>query len=291
MKKRKDAPPPQPADAIPAPEPADPRLLPDYPVGACTPIEILPDGTVCERGYHADGVKWLKLPPKMPRPRPAPPRPKDVAELREWIERTQARWLEYANESSYGSCYRFWAQADLDSLLNGARALGLSPPPLPYPDVSDDPQPGLANIDVLLAWLATLEAPPETDAQPDGTAAAPAPVKPDETPPPPPAKLLASWGEILEALGLKKRDRQKVARLNATRDGPIIIGKKGQQPIVDHAKLLEWWNQLTIDYEVGANRSRDAKPTTAATHKHGRAGVAVPDIGGSERKRRADQKP
>jgi hypothetical protein len=106
-----------------------------------------------------------------------------------------------------------------------------------------------------------------------------------------PAKLLASWGEILGALGLKKHDREKVARLNRTRGGPIKPGQKGQQPIVDCVKLLEWWNRLTIEYEVGENRKRDAKPTTAASYKHGRDGVAIPDIGGSERKRRADRKP
>jgi hypothetical protein len=117
------------------------------------------------------------------------------------------------------------------------------------------------------------------------------PVAEAALPPVAPAKILASWGEILEALGLKKQDREKVARLNRTRDGPIKPGRKGEQPIVNLAKLLEWWNRLTIEYEVGENRSRDAKPTTAASHEHGREGVALPDIGGSERKRRADRKP
>jgi hypothetical protein len=125
----------------------------------------------------------------------------------------------------------------------------------------------------------------------DQVAQAAKPPKTITEPPAPPAKLLASWGEILEALGLKKKDRNKVARLNRTRGGPIKPGKKGQQPIVDHAELLEWWNRLTIEYEVGENRRRDAKPTAAASHEHGRDGVVLPDIGGSERKRRADRKP
>jgi hypothetical protein len=108
---------------------------------------------------------------------------------------------------------------------------------------------------------------------------------------PSPATLLTSWGEILGALGLKKQDREKVSRLNKTRGGPIKPGKRGQQPIVDRLQLLEWWNRLTIEYEVGENRNRDTGPTTAASYEHGRDGVAIPDIGGGERKRRADRKP
>ena len=122
-------------------------------------------------------------------------------------------------------------------------------------------------------------------------AAVSAPQAPDDPPATPPAKILASWSEILEALDLKRKDRTKIARLNKTRGGPIKIGKRGQQPMVDHAKLRQWYDRLLIEYEAGENRARDAKPTTAANYEYGPDGVAIPDIGGGERKRRADWRP
>ena len=47
-------------------------------------------------------------------------------------------------------------------LVNAARALGLTPPPMPFPVVVNDQQQALANIDALLRWLADTSGQPET---------------------------------------------------------------------------------------------------------------------------------
>jgi hypothetical protein len=108
-----------------------------------------------------------------------------------------------------------------------------------------------------------------------------------------PANLLASWREILIALGLKnnRADKGKVSRLNKTRAGPIIISGQGKQPLADKAKLIDWWNKLTIQYETGFNRARDAQPTAENRHDYGRDGEVAPDVSGAIKKRRRDRRP
>jgi DNA-binding MarR family transcriptional regulator len=55
---------------------------------------------------------------------------------------------------------------------------------MPFPVEFSDRQPGLANLDALLRWLAELEAPPATDKLPDESPAVPAqfltPLTPEE---------------------------------------------------------------------------------------------------------------
>ncbi len=106
-----------------------------------------------------------------------------------------------------------------------------------------------------------------------------------------PAVLLASWREILITLGMKnnREDRQKVDRLNTTYGGPIKKSGQGRQPLVDKAKLIEWWNHLEATAQSD-NRRRDATATVAARHKYARDGEAVPDISGGVKRRRKDRR-
>lgn len=145
---RNDTPPPKQADAKPAPQPADPLLL--------------PDDTPYVEGHNPDGTPYRLIARNPADASPAPLRPKSIAELREWIKGTQSIWLEY--EGRDAASYAFWApQRDVDNWLNAIRFLGLTPPPIPFPNVFDDPRHGLATIDALLRWLAELEAPAATD--------------------------------------------------------------------------------------------------------------------------------
>ena len=128
---------------------------------------LLPDDTPYIEGHHTDGTPWRMMKPADPAPRPAPPRPKDVAELREWIVWRQSRLLECDP-----GVLRVWPDS-VGDLLNAARALGLAPPPMPFPVEFNDQQQGLANIDALLRWLADTSGQPETktadvNGQPDG---------------------------------------------------------------------------------------------------------------------------
>ena len=131
---------------------------------------LLYDDTEYIEGQHPDGTPWRMIKPVIPASRPAPPRPKDVAELREWIEQKRSRWLEYKKGEF---AITIWGQGDVDDLLNAARLLGLTPPIMPFPDVGDDPQHGLADFNALLRWLADTSGQPETktadvNAQPEG---------------------------------------------------------------------------------------------------------------------------
>jgi len=112
-------------------------------------------------------------------------------------------------------------------------------------------------------------------------------------PPPLPLPMLTSWREILVALGLKNNheDQGKVSRLNKQYAGPICIPGRGAQPVVDKAKLIEWWNDLEAKVRGARDRSRDAKATAAAQHGYGRDGVVAPDLAGEVKRRRKDRKP
>ena len=110
---------------------------------------------------------------------------------------------------------------------------------------------------------------------------------------PVPVKLLASWREILIALGMKnnREDKQKVSRLNKTYNGPIVIPGAGKQPIADRAKLIEWWNRLEIELHDRRNQARGTTADAESQHDYGRTGKAAPGIGGGVKRRRKDRKP
>jgi hypothetical protein len=109
----------------------------------------------------------------------------------------------------------------------------------------------------------------------------------------PPAEYLASWREILVALGMRDNDedKQKVARLNKTYDGPITIPGQGRQPFAEKTKLLEWWNGLEAKIQAEKDRQRDTQATVSAQHNYAREGVVAPDIAGGVKKRRQNRKP
>ncbi len=117
-----------------APEPRDRRLL--------------PDDMPCIEGKWPDGTPYKIIKPADPAPRPAPLQPKSIDELRERIMERQSRLLECDP-----GALAVWPDSIAD-LLNAARALGLAPPPMPFPGEFHDAQHGLANIDALLRWLA-----------------------------------------------------------------------------------------------------------------------------------------
>jgi hypothetical protein len=108
----------------------------------------------------------------------------------------------------------------------------------------------------------------------------------------PPAVYLTSWREILITLGMHddREDKQKVSRLNNTRNGPIKIPGQGKQPFVEKVPLADWWNNLAVEFQT-ENRQRDAQATVSAQHDYGWGGVVAPDINGGVKKRRWDQKP
>jgi hypothetical protein len=107
-----------------------------------------------------------------------------------------------------------------------------------------------------------------------------------------PNQYLASWREILVALGLKnnREDQQKVKKLNKDYSGPIIIPKRGAQPKSDRKTLIERWNGLEEKFHDSQQRRKDAQATAAAQHPFGQKGIVVPGISGGVRKRRRDRK-
>ena len=92
-------------------------------------------------------------------------------------------------------------------------------------------------VSLATAWLLGHPQAPVVDLSPkhgpQRTAPAPKPEAPAPGEPPAvavatvPVKLLATWGEIIAALGLKKQDRETVYRLNKNRGGPIKTGREG----------------------------------------------------------------
>lgn len=105
-----------------------------------------------------------------------------------------------------------------------------------------------------------------------------------------PAKLLASWREITDALGLKHNEQDKVKSLNKRYNGPIPKPRRGGQPIVEHSKLLEWWNKLAVIQQEMENRDSGERLSVEGQHDYGREGRVVPEIGGSVRKNRSDKR-
>jgi len=101
----------------------------------------------------------------------------------------------------------------------------------------------------------------------------PAPLGGDvEGKPPELPQYLTSWREILIALGFKynQEGKQKVSRLNESYSGPIKTPGQGMQPLVDKAKLLEWWPGLEAKAEEKQRRKQDAQATFASRHDFGR---------------------
>ena len=111
--------------------------------------------------------------------------------------------------------------------------------------------------------------------------------------PPLPKEIIASWREIVIALGMRNNDedKRKVERLNETYNGPIMKPGQGKQPIADKVKLLEWWNNLEKLVESQMDQARDARLTVQDTHAYGREGEVVPEISGQVKKRRKDRQP
>lgn len=106
--------------------------------------------------------------------------------------------------------------------------------------------------------------------------------------PPGPIQLLFNWSEVLEAVGLKNnsQSRSRVAKLNNTHDGPIILPKRGGQPTVDKAKLLEWWNCLETLVAEREQKDLNASETVRNQYKHGKESTVIPGIAGHTKRRR-----
>jgi hypothetical protein len=127
----------------------------------------------------------------------------------------------------------------------------------------------------------------------------------DPPPPPRPFVPLTSWNEILAALNeghdsrvWKNTDqiRSKVRKLNTENNGPIRFKPgKGNQPEVDKAALLEWWNGLRDHYDARNDEenseAKSADQAVAETHLYGAGGTVIPGIAGAEKKRRKLKEP
>jgi hypothetical protein len=102
---------------------------------------------------------------------------------------------------------------------------------------------------------------------------------------------LMNWREILDALGMNCNDesRQRVREMNERYSGPIVVGRRGQQPKVEKTKLIEWWNNLEIQWETGNSRTF-AQDTVRPQHNYSRGGTVVPGIAGSVKERRTKKK-
>jgi hypothetical protein len=101
---------------------------------------------------------------------------------------------------------------------------------------------------------------------------------------------LNTWLDILKTLDLGPRnnaDKAFVLRMNEQRDGPIQIGGRGERPMVDKAKLIEWWDKLDLQQADLEQRRDSRKRTVENSHPYGREGEVVPDIAGGVKKRRS----
>ena len=102
-----------------------------------------------------------------------------------------------------------------------------------------------------------------------------------------PKDYVIGWADILQTLMRDNNptEKGKVERLNELKNGPIIKGGTGQQPIAEKTELIHWWNNLG---ETWTNR-QSVQTNTAATleeqYSHGRDAIVVPGIGGQVKKR------
>jgi hypothetical protein len=104
---------------------------------------------------------------------------------------------------------------------------------------------------------------------------------------------LTNWGAILTRLNLKnnREEKGKVKRLNEKYDGPIKIGKKGEQPWVELPKLLNWWQGLEEEVQRRQQRQENAEQTLRSQHFFGRLGTVLPEISGHIQERRNGKHP
>ena len=123
------------------------------------------------------------------------------------------------------------------------------------------------------------------------TAIIPAPVTAPPEPSSMPKSWLTSWRDITAAVGRNYADRDTIKSLNERLAGPIASNGKGRSPMVDRAKLLEWWDQLDRKYQQSDNEQRGRRLSGESNHKYGRDGEVAPEISGSVKKRRSDKKP
>ncbi len=107
-----------------------------------------------------------------------------------------------------------------------------------------------------------------------------------------PKQYLTSWREVLAALDRKNNETERnlLRRLNADHEGPIIFQGQGKQPFCDKTSLLAWWAGLEDRFRELQDRQRDRQTTVADQYSYGEAGVVVPEIEGSVKRRRRDAK-
>ncbi|MEM9828221.1 MAG: hypothetical protein AAF958_16645 [Planctomycetota bacterium] len=103
-----------------------------------------------------------------------------------------------------------------------------------------------------------------------------------------PKKYLDGWEAILDEIDLSDSpdERSRIRHLNDKYEGPLIVPGRGSKPKAEREKLIAWWNHLEHLWMESARRSADRDATTEKTHAHGRDGVVVPEISGSEKKRK-----
>jgi hypothetical protein len=111
---------------------------------------------------------------------------------------------------------------------------------------------------------------------------------------------LTSWAEIISAINESldkphfandEGTRTKIRSINETYHGPIRLPNgKGQQPSVNKTALLEWWATLVDKYDArrdeDARHAKDTAATVESKHNYAATGTVVPDIAGSEKRRR-----
>jgi hypothetical protein len=108
-------------------------------------------------------------------------------------------------------------------------------------------------------------------------------------------QLLHGWRAIDEALRLSQiypslkydERRRKLLYLNNYYMGPIKVGTKGRQPVVNRSKLIAWWNSIEDLVENQKARIRDKQATLQSRHPYGRSAHVIPEIGGSLKRRKS----
>ena len=119
----------------------------------------------------------------------------------------------------------------------------------------------------------------------------PQPAVSDAVPDAVPKDWLTGWHAITSALKMKYADREKVKSLNTRFSGPITNKGPGTQPIVDRAKLIDWWDKLDQQQQELSNQQQGRRLSAETTHNFGRAAEVAPEISGSIKKRRKQSKP
>ena len=107
-------------------------------------------------------------------------------------------------------------------------------------------------------------------------------------------KVLSGWREILNAVGMKAHETNKLRSLAAATPGcPIKFGTTGQRPKVIDVDFLKWWGAVVESLQGNRTAEGVTIPDGAAesvsdTYQHGRgSAVVVPGIAGHEKKTRS----